>query len=348
MSGAPPRKYFQRIRGKTLGLVLVIASIAAAGTLAEGVLWMKGWHGPPPNPPRCIYWDSKICSMYQAYEPYGYRLWPSRVMEYQYPKSNPRLLTVQSNRHGFRGRRELNEADDRLRIAVFGDSFVFGEGVQEQERFTNMLEELHPAWRLDNLGMTGWGPDLMLRALETVGVGLKPDVVVFCLYTDDFRRVHPSYIGVGFSTPRVALMGKKLVNTDYPEPRPWNRSRVVHLISRVYWNWTGTERKINEAVLDRVEDLSRKADFVPVLLFLPGTGDVPIDKQRRFWLQRYAKGKGIHFLDLSDPIHEYPLEQVFIKGNPHYNPFGHQVVAQHLKEFLDREVMPGFEGEKIL
>jgi len=123
--------------------------------IGELLLWAKGWYAPPPSPPRCIYWDPKICALYQFYEPYGYRLKPSRIMEYFYPKVNPRKLNVTSNQDGFRSSRELDEPDSRLRILVLGDSFAFGEGVEEHERFSNVLEDLRPNWRVDNMGMTG-------------------------------------------------------------------------------------------------------------------------------------------------------------------------------------------------
>lgn len=136
--------------------------------LGEIVLVFTGLYSPPIV--RCGYWDPKICDLYQMYPPHGYRLWPSRKSQYSYPLHNPRELSMTSNSHGFREQRELDEEDNRVRIIVLGDSMVLGEGVEETERFTNILEALQQSWRIDNLGMTGFGPDLMLRTLEEVGL----------------------------------------------------------------------------------------------------------------------------------------------------------------------------------
>jgi hypothetical protein len=281
--------------------------------------------------------DPHFCGLYQQYEPYGYRLLPSHTEEYVYsfPKESPRRLKLVSNRHGFRGRRELDEPDKRPRIVVLGDSFVLGDGVEDTERFTDVLEALEPLWRVDNLGMTGWGPDLMLRALEQVGLALGPDAVVFSFYTDDFRRVHPHFIGLGFPTPRYVLKSGQLVTISYPKHRFWHRSRFFWAINRAYWKYSEAEWELIEAILDRFVELSDVYGFLPVIIFLPGTCDCPSDKVRRTWLGQYAKRHGTPFLDLTASIHKPRRERaVFIKGNPHYNPYGHRIIAENVRHFL--------------
>jgi hypothetical protein len=255
---------------------------------------------------------------------------------YRYPLHNPRHLNVVSDRYGFRNSRELDEPDERLRVMVVGDSFVFGEGVEEAERFTNVLESSQPAWRIDNLGMTGFGPDLMLRALEAVGLARQPDVVVFSMYTDDFRRVRRHYIGVGFATPRFVLQSGQLVTVPYPKPRPWERLRLYQILYRATWKYINTLWQLNEAILDRFLTLADVHTFTPVIIFLPGRGDTGGDKERRTWLQQYAKRHDTPFLDLTDPIHQAG-QKAFIPRNPHLNPYGHQIVAAELRRFLEKQ-----------
>jgi hypothetical protein len=157
--------------------------------------------------------------------PWGYRLWPSRVFEHRYPPKGPNIVKVVSNSDGFRSAREFGDADPRERVVVLGDSLVFGEGVDESERFTDVMEQGSPDRRIDNLGMIGYGPDLMLRAFEAVGMWARPDLVVVSIYTDDLRRVAPYYAGVGFPIPRFVLRDGELTTIDYPEPHLWDRTR---------------------------------------------------------------------------------------------------------------------------
>jgi hypothetical protein len=211
---------------------------------------------------------------------------------------------------------------------------VLGEGVEESERFTNVLEMLHPEWRIDNLGMTGYGADLMIMALENVGLTLKPDVVVLSMYTHDFRRVHPLWAGIGFATPRFKVVDGELVRTPYPKLNFLQHTRTYQAISRLYWDYSKTEWELNEAILDRFLKLGEVHGFAPAFIFLPGEKDGKNDKRRRYWLRDYAQRNQTPILDLSDPIHNAGINRVFIRKNPHLNPEGHMIVAFQLQRFL--------------
>jgi hypothetical protein len=269
----------------------------------------------------------------QFYQPYGYRLFPSTRTTILYPPDRPRTITLVSNRDGFRAGRELDEPDPRPRILFLGDGFVSGDGVEESERFTNILETLEPSRRMDNLGMTSYGPDLMLRAMELVGLKLKPALVVLCIYTDDFRRVRPEFDGAGFPIPRYNLESGRLVSIPYPKPGFLERLSIFAAVQKSVWSYTNRQWDLNRAILDRFEALREQQHFQMAIVFLPGVADTKPDKERRSWLLQYAGSHATPFLDLSDPIHRAG-SQAFIPDNPHYAPLGHQVVAGEVDRFL--------------
>jgi hypothetical protein len=238
---------------------LLILSTLVALLGAEGALRLVGKLAPPPYPPET--WRPEL---YTSHSEYGYALWPSRTTQYDYPPAHPRRLTVNSNAHGFRSVRELDEDDPRTRVLILGDSYVFGEGVEESERFSDILERLEPEWRVDNLGMTGWGPDLMLMALEAVVGRASPDLVIFTLFTDDFRRVRPRYAGMGFPNPRFELREGRLARVPYPRPKPWERWHLYHGVlsalsgpNRPYSGPSAAEWELNERILDRGRERHR-------------------------------------------------------------------------------------------
>jgi hypothetical protein len=321
-------------RAKLKNLLLLLASLGLSLVLVEGALRIAVSIPVPPYPP-----VTSRPELYQEFEPYGYRLWPSRTNTYLYPRKNPRQLTVVSNSAGFRDSRELHEPDHRTRILVVGDSFVFGEGVEERERFTNVLEIMEPGWRVDNLGMTGFGPDLMLRALEEIGLESSPNAVAFCIYTDDFRRVQPHYAGVGFKIPRFELKSHRLVTVSYPSPRMWDELHCVQMMRQLYWNRTNALYELNAAIFDRFLELSKKHGFTPLFIFLPAQKDYSIDKARRTWLRKYAEQHAAPFLDLTDKIHSVKTDSVFIPSNMHLNPSGHNLVAAELHRFLAGQIL---------
>lgn len=321
-------------RASLKNLLLLSVSLGLSLVMVEVVLRFAISVPVPRYPP-----VTSRPELYQEYAPYGYRLWPSRTATYLYPRTNPRLLTVVSNSAGFRDSRELQEPDHRSRILVAGDSFVFGEGVEEWERFSNVLEAMQPDWRVDNIGMTGFGPDLMLRALEEVGLWTVPNVVIFCIYTDDFRRVQPYYAGAGFKIPRFELKSHGLVTVSYPTPRIWDKLHCLQILRHLYWNRTNASYDLNAAIFDRFLELSKKYHFTPLIVFLPAQKDYSIDKERRTWLGQYAKRRASPFLDLTDKIHSVKTDSVFIPHNMHLNPSGHYIVAAELHRFLAEKVL---------
>jgi hypothetical protein len=203
------------------------------------------------------------------------------------------------------------------------------------ERFTNVVESQVPDWRVDNLGMTGFGPGLMLRAFEAVGLDAEPDVVVVTMYTDDFRRVRPHYAGVGFQVPRFELKQDSLVDVAYPTPKPWSGLRLFQGLRHLYWARTDAELELNGAILDRFVRHATERGFELVLLFVPGRADTRTDRGRRRWLREYAGRADTPFLDLTGAIHSVPRDELFIPSNPHLNPAGHRIIADELIRFLD-------------
>jgi hypothetical protein len=320
-------------RASRLWFVVALTALLTL-LLSELALRISGRYQPDPYPPQ-----PDRPGLFESYEPYGYRLIPSRQTTYVYPLNHPRTLSLVSNRDGFRASRELDSPDARPRILFVGEGLVFGDGVEEAERFTSVLETLKPSRRIDNLGMVGFGPDLMLRALEVLGLKLRPAVVVFCVYTDAFRRVRPEYAGAGFPIPRYKLEAGRLVSTPYPSPSPWHRLSLSIAIEKMLWNYTDRQWDLNQAILDRFEELSDQRHFQKAILFLPGPNDTGTDRERRSWLRQYAGRHATPFLDLSDALHKNG-KPAFIEGNPHINPAGHQIVARELDGFLAKQ-FPG-------
>lgn len=133
--------------------------------------------------------------------------------------------------------------------------------------------------------MTGWGPDLMLRALEQVGVSLRPGVVVFVLYTHGFRRVHPNYAGMGFAVPRLALRNGYLVTIPYPAPRFWQRLRLYQAARPAVWNVSDAEWALNQDILDRFRALSGQRALSPSSSSCPAAATCRM-------IRRDARGSG--------------------------------------------------------
>ena len=92
-----------------------------------------------------------------------------------------------NNSLGFREREIPPKQSDRYRIAVVGDSFTWGQGVEASERFSNLVESfLGPKYEVFNFGVPGNDMpehvDVLGRALPT-----SPDFVLLQIYINDFE-----------------------------------------------------------------------------------------------------------------------------------------------------------------
>lgn len=323
----PPKRRTIERYGIPLALVLASVSIALLGS--EVALRVLGWFPPPERPPH-----NRRPDLYTS-DPYvGYRLHAFLDTTYVYPPGRADPIPLAANSDGFRYAREFGSDDDRPTVLVVGDSFVFGEGVRAEERLTEVLESLEPDWRVDNLGMTGWGVDLMVRAMERFLPRVRPKVVVLCVYTDDFRRLLPYYAGVGVTYAKFELLRGGLVSVPNEDPGFIERSRLVQAWLKWRWSQHRNRYDLNEALLNRYLELSREYDFEPMTVFIPGRADTAEDQERRGFLEAWAERNGVPYLDLTEPIHSAGVRRVYITRNWHWNPKGHRIASEEIHRAL--------------
>jgi lysophospholipase L1-like esterase len=90
------------------------------------------------------------------------------------------------NNVGFRDR-DIPAKDGKYRIAVVGDSFTWGQGVDEAERFSNLIEQtLGPGYEVFNFGKPGNNMPEHLDVL-TQALAIKPDFILLQLYINDWE-----------------------------------------------------------------------------------------------------------------------------------------------------------------
>jgi len=135
-----------------------------------------------------------------------------RRQEFAYP--------VRINAHGMRYR-EVDRAPSGkgTRVAVLGDSFAWGIGAAEAERFTERVERATGgAFELLNFGVSGYGPVQHLLVLDEV-LAFRPRAVVlsFCLGNDFADNV--LWRRYGYYKPFVAEVAPGAPRVEgYPLP----------------------------------------------------------------------------------------------------------------------------------
>jgi hypothetical protein len=91
---------------------------------------------------------------------------------------------IRVNSFGMRDAEMAREPDSRTRIAVLGDSFTWGIGVSDEDRFTEVLERTRDVEVL-NFGVAGYAPIQYSLMIDSV-LAFRPEIVVvaFCLGND--------------------------------------------------------------------------------------------------------------------------------------------------------------------
>lgn len=183
----------------------------------------------------------------------------------------------------------LTGADDRPeaahRVAIFGDSFVFGFGVADGDTFAARLAaRLGEDWQITNHGVPGYGDDQVALALDRWMPVLEPDVVIVGHTADDGWRN-----GVGWSyAPKRRSRVEDGIWRVSPGPLlppaqardAWLARPLLRYLPRLLseaWTYRGEadERALAEAILRADVARVREVGAEIVLIDLSILGAVP-------------------------------------------------------------------------
>jgi hypothetical protein len=108
-------------------------------------------------------------------------------------------------------------------LLFMGDSFVYGVGVKDDERFTDVLRKDLPGFRVVNAGVAAYGTDQAYLLMRRLWPKVEPDVVVLivCVENDHDDNSSSSRHGHTFK-PYLAQTAGEWKFHQIPVPRPHN------------------------------------------------------------------------------------------------------------------------------
>src|SRR5439155_4864567 len=97
----------------------------------------------------------------------------------------------QTNSRGLRSAREYSAvpADSVVRVAAFGDSFVYGNEVDNASCWPVLAEHIYPRLEVLNYGVGGYGNDQAYLRFLADGRSLSPRIAILGFTPTDFGRV---------------------------------------------------------------------------------------------------------------------------------------------------------------
>ncbi len=316
-------------------LLLAAVSTAVAVLLCELILRLAG--GNIYTPP---YYPGEVETEPDAtFDPdLGWKLPPSTVIR---ETRDEYSVSYTSNPQGFRSRRDYSRPVSGRRIALLGDSYTFGSGVEDDQTFGAVLESRLADTHCDNFGIGAYGIDQMWLALRHAALPLAPDLVILVFVRPDLDRSLSSYRKdhVWRWKPAFRLAGDALEPMTV-DNRPGPVTRFVHRQSRLYRHWrklesslsrrlaVGYRWRLNRALFEAVRDDCRAAAVPLVVVHVPINRLKPVPM-----FEREFSEMGIDFLDLG-PLLPEGGDALYYPRDRHLNAAGHRFAAEAIHRFL--------------
>lgn len=266
-------------------------------------------------------------------------------------------IDVKTNAHGLRDDDYPYQRSSRHRMLVLGDSFVWGYGVEKEERFTEVLESRYPDWEIINAGISGYGTDQEYLYYSNEGYKYDADVVVLLLYYNDFEN---NYEGeqYGYYKPYFTL-DKDLTLVRHHQPVPV--SSLVQRASRFIETDTWLLRRLwgsSRALYQSAMGLTGKhsglaAGFTHVVESMPITNILVKNLAKsveangaRFVLiaipSRNIYANNLNIFTAEEKMDYLNLDVAFtgrerefqIPNDDHWNAGGHRHAAAAIEQFL--------------
>lgn len=285
-------------------------------------------------------------------------------------------VIVHTNSAGFRGSRDysLSKPADVIRIAVLGDSFVFGFGVRDEEAFPALLESSGKQREVLNLGVPGYGIDQIYLSYKEIAKQYRPDIVLIGIFPEDFWRATRAFADSGHAKPYfTAGPFGKLTLRNVPVPPPFTLTRgqfppviekntaqkllnmsVLYRLARkpfmkLLRNMrlidpdTSDEWVLGRAILGQMIEDVRAEGAVPVMVLLPPRDWAESTRKttQERSLVRFAEREKVDLINLrptfNDAVAKDGLETYYIKNDWHWTPQGHAWAARAIEDYFNQK-----------
>lgn len=336
-------------------LMLSLVSIFAVLIVIEAGLRIM-WYGKlAPH-------ESEV--LFYSYDPlYGWRNKPGAEGELRMVDSVSR---VKINSHGLRSDKDYSfTRNDKPRIAIMGDSFTWGYGVDNSDRFSDILERDLFDNRIEviNAGVTGYGTDQQLLLYENEIRKYKPDIVIVAMdltdiFSDNYRKMAYGYPkpyferddkgGVRLTALPASIGQDSYEFRDSPSARGLHITKLLRdglaassFYTDVYLKYLESSGKVDlelsKRLIKRFEMEVRKDNALFLVFFIPSRGDIKRGQSNYLFQEmiNFMKANNISYFI---PFESFKKAQIttnlYFPNDTHFNVAGNRLVAEELYTML--------------
>jgi ABC-type transport system substrate-binding protein len=234
-------------------------------------------------------------------------------------------------------------------VAFFGDSFTFGQGLQDSETLPQIFSDLeNRRLRVLNFGITGYGPQQFLRAMETgIFRNRLEDSRLFLFQTAPWHAertscVHPEMLRAPryvLKDDRATYVGACAEGLERILREVISNSAVYRaLVEPAFRTVKRADIELYIAVIARSIELARRDYGVPTLIlylpfvptYLSQTGYTDAE------IMQKLREAGAYVIDGTINTADHPGTVLYIPGDGHPTGATNRLRAEMLKEWFDR------------
>ncbi len=278
-------------------------------------------------------------------------------------------VLVRSNAGGFRARNSTTQPSPGSPVvAVLGDSFTWGWGIENGNVFTDVMQnEVGAAADVRNLGDNAYGTLQELLLLQRcLTNGLHPQFVFVMLCRNDFydnvgaedrkpwlsvtgtnATVHNSPVAKRGISPfnRIVKVSRLLSTIAYVADFAKEKRRVKDLEQVTFEDKTVAEtpREAMAFCLDRFKAVCGATDIRLWFVYVPTIADVQSEtaSQVRVTITTLCGEQGVRLLDLTDDFRQVTGDQPisrFFPHDGHWNAARYEIAGKRLAAALKQEL----------
>lgn len=280
--------------------------------------------------------------LYKAHAPYS-QSWPDDPRGYFGTDDNSLVYRV--NNYGFRGDDLAIRRNHRVRIAVIGDSFCWGLGVKESDRFMVLIEEslhqqktLGQAYEVYSFCMPGFNTVNEAALYEQVIQYFQPDLLLIAFFLNDVNLPPDLYFRQrAWDPPSWKAWRERFRLVDWVVfriGRAKTRSELVANVDAAYKQGHPGFKSVVDG-FERIARLNRQQGIPTVLSIFPWLADLeqdayPFHEAHRA-IRLAGEEQGFEVLDLFDAFAGLKAKDLWVHPvDQHPNEVGHRIAAEAL------------------
>jgi lysophospholipase L1-like esterase len=274
--------------------------------------------------------------------------------------------TVRINEHGLRDRgHSYQRQDESERILVLGDSFAWGYGVEESERFSELLEA-DLSVEVINAGVSGYSTDQELLWYRNEGIKYQTDLVIVVVAGNDVGDNQQQLVNTIYYKPRFVIKEGQLVATGYPVPQTSLQGKSIYFLSQrsalayflvqryfdlrsLYGRFrvnseqansphsgTNTERqpfKLTISLIHEMRDIAESTNAQFMIVTTDRWWNAPSGETYKDFVT-IMESEGFLVLDI-ESVPGFDPDEMIIPNDGHWNEAGHRFVAEGITAFIE-------------